>query len=353
MNKYKGIINVRNENGFGSIICLDKTGKKRRKPWAVRITTGWVNGKQQRKYLGYYSTQKDALVALADYHASGINLDVSKLTLDDVWQRWITRVKKKNLSESVIEFHNMTYKKLGVLLNKPIKDIKTVHLQDWMDGIDNKPSTKKKFRSSVSQMYDYAIQNDILTKNYAKFIEVTEKVEKNGSMFSVDEVKNLWEIYRENGDRDARLLLMLIYTGTRIGELLAIEREHINFEEQYMTGGSKTEAGKDRIIPIHDEILPLVIEALGDHKYLVTGARNTHMNYQGVHKRMVSFFKKYNFNHTIHDTRRTTISLLHTAGVPMATIKMIVGHSGDTVTEKVYLFKNPKELVESINMIKL
>ena len=37
---------MRNENGFGSIVCLDKSGKKRRKPWAVRITTGWKNGKQ-------------------------------------------------------------------------------------------------------------------------------------------------------------------------------------------------------------------------------------------------------------------------------------------------------------------
>jgi hypothetical protein len=43
---------MRNENGFGSIVCLDKSGKKRRKPWAVRITTGWKDGKQQRKYGG-------------------------------------------------------------------------------------------------------------------------------------------------------------------------------------------------------------------------------------------------------------------------------------------------------------
>lgn len=48
---------MKNQNGIGSIVCLDKTGKKRRKPFAVRITTGWKDGKQVRKYLGYYKTQ--------------------------------------------------------------------------------------------------------------------------------------------------------------------------------------------------------------------------------------------------------------------------------------------------------
>ena len=91
---------MRNENGFGSIVCLDKSGKKRRKPWAVRITTGWKNGKQVRKYLGYYATQADALIALAEYHKNSVNLDLSKLTLDEVWERWMLRVEKKGLSAS-------------------------------------------------------------------------------------------------------------------------------------------------------------------------------------------------------------------------------------------------------------
>ena len=51
---------MKHQNGYGSIVCLDKTGKKRRKPYAVRLTTGWKDGKQQRKYLGYYKAQKEA-----------------------------------------------------------------------------------------------------------------------------------------------------------------------------------------------------------------------------------------------------------------------------------------------------
>lgn len=344
---------MRNENGFGSIICLDKTGKKRRKPWAVRITTGWVNGKQQRKYLGYYATQKDALVALADYHNSGANLETTKMTLEDVWVRWFDRLEKKETSKSIMNNHRMVYNRLQPFLNKQFNTIKTTHLQEWMDGIELKPSTKQKLRSTMVQLFDFAIKNDIVTKNYAKFIEIDEKVEAVGSIFTTSEVDKLWELYRTKKDIDARLLLMLIYSGMRINEILAVERDNINFEEQYLIGGSKTNAGKDRVIPIHDELLPLFKESIGDGKYLVTNNRGGKMSYSSAHQRCHKFFTTHGFNHTIHDTRRTTISLLHTANVPMATIKIIVGHSGDSVTEKVYLFKEPNELVQAINMIKI
>ena len=106
---------MRAENGFGSIVCLDKTGKKRRKPWAVRITTGWKDGKQQRKYLGYYKTQTDALIALAEYHTEGYDIDMSKFTLKETFDEWFKTQEKRNLSKSVLATHRMTYSRLGTL----------------------------------------------------------------------------------------------------------------------------------------------------------------------------------------------------------------------------------------------
>ena len=56
---------------------------------------------------------------------------------------------------------------------------------------------------------------------------------------------------KKDGSETAKIILMLLSTGMRIGELfyLPITRYYKN----YVIGGSKTEAGRNRIIPIRPE----------------------------------------------------------------------------------------------------
>lgn len=341
---------MRNENGFGSIVCLDKTGKKRRKPWAVRITTGWKDGKQQRKYIGYYKTQAEALVALAEYHKGGVDIDLTNVTLKELFERWLTDQEKRNITYSAKRGQHMVYNRLGSLGNTPINKIKAVHLQKWMDAIDLKPGSKIKLKSTMSMVFEYAVQNDIVSKNYAKFIKIEEKVEKTGSVFTDEEIKILWQ---HSDERIARIFLILIYTGMRIGEMLQMTKDDIHLDECYMVGGSKTEAGKDRIIPIHQDILPLVKTQLGDNKWFVTNTRGNVQNYAHLSPQANTYMEKLGMNHKFHDARKTAVSLMHSAGIPMETIKIIVGHTGYDVTEKVYLYKNINELVDTINRVKI
>lgn len=59
---------MRRPNGGGAIY---KLSGNRRRPWAIRITTGWENGKQKYKMLGYYESKEEAEMALVDYYAFG------------------------------------------------------------------------------------------------------------------------------------------------------------------------------------------------------------------------------------------------------------------------------------------
>lgn len=339
---------MRNENGFGSIICLDKTGKKRRKPWAVRITTGWKDGRQQRQYLGYYKTQAEALIALAEYHKNGVNLDVTKLTLGEVYDQWIKR-KAMTISESALNIHKMAYQRFGSMANMPMKDIKKIHLQNWLDGINLKPASKGKIRSTMYQLFEYAVAYDIVQKNYAKDLEITEKVEKTGAIFTEEEIKLLWE---NKDDQMAQYTLILIYTGLRIGELLAMKRDTIYLDKGYMVGGSKTEAGKNRVIPIHNKIIPLIEQNLTNN-YLVYSNRGGAFTYSGIKPRFKKLMDKLGMEHRIHDTRKTAVSIMHSAGIPMETVRIIVGHSAKGITEAVYLYKEPQELVDAVNTINI
>ena len=139
----------------------------------------------------------------------------------------------------------------------------------------------------------------------------------------------------------------------RIGELLQMNRDTINLDEGYMVGGSKTEAGRDRVIPLHQDIIPLVKTQLGDNKWLVQTNRGNPVAYTNLVQLFKPYMSKLGMNHKFHDARKTAISLMHSAGIPMETIKIIVGHAGTNVTEKVYLFKNKHELVKVINTMKI
>ena len=67
-------------NGYGSVICL---GKKRRKPYAVRVTVdrvlyekdGKLCSKQKYAYLGTFTTSKEAHMYLAEYNANRVDSD--------------------------------------------------------------------------------------------------------------------------------------------------------------------------------------------------------------------------------------------------------------------------------------
>ena len=170
----------RHENGFGSI---QKLSGNRRKPYAVRVTTGWKDGKQIRKYLGYYKSEAEALLALADYHESGYDVDLSRLTLGEVYDRWISRIEHKT-SQNTLNSHNMARSRFGSMANVPIVKLKADHLQDWMDSIDLKPSSKIRLKSTMNQVFNYAIKNSIIKTNYAQYIEINEKIEKTGKIFT-------------------------------------------------------------------------------------------------------------------------------------------------------------------------
>ena len=70
---------MKNPNGYGSVVKLKG---KRRNPYVVRKTTGW-NEKGHPVYfvVGYYSTRKEGLIALADFNKAPRNMVAERVTL--------------------------------------------------------------------------------------------------------------------------------------------------------------------------------------------------------------------------------------------------------------------------------
>ena len=110
----------------------------------------------------------------------------------------------------------------------------------------------------------------------------------------------------------------------------------------------KTAAGKDRIVPIHSALLPLVHKRLDRYDvYLPTGVSNFRKAMYGILKSLG--IKK----HTPHDCRHTFSMLCDKYGVNENDKKTMLGHAFTDVTNKVYRHRELEELRKQIEQIKV
>ncbi len=342
-------------NGFGSIEKLSGT---RRKPFRVRKTIGWDdNGKQIKKTLGYYETRTIALQELALYNENPYDIDVRTITVEKLHEKWQDE-KYPKIAVKTRQVYNMCWNYCQDIKDEPFVSIKTNHLQAIVDGMGNKWSAKKAFKIMWHQLYDYAIKNDMNVRKYSEYIDIGKKTTKLVRIpFEEEEIDKLWK----NIDRMEFIdtILILIYTGMRVGELFDIKLENVHMQEKYMIGGSKTEAGKDRIIPFHNRIVPLIQKYYdkaveNNCKYLITNSLGRKMQYSNYRReKWDKMMEQLEFNkeHKPHDTRHTFSTRMDRTKANKLCIKRIMGHASTDITDKVYTHKDIEDLLEAVNMV--
>lgn len=330
-------------NGYGSVVFL---GKKRRRPYAVRLTVGWNDEKKQvYKYLSYHEKRTEAFAALVEYNKNPYDIDNVSVTFADVFNAWAAR-KFPTLSASTVKNYKSIYNKCSKLFNMPFREIKSTHLQAVID--DNKQLARVAILKILfAHLYGYAIKNDITEKDYSQFVEIpTQRKKQTKTPFSQSEVAALW---KHKDDLTARIVLVLLYTGMRVSELLEMETKNVNIDAGYMVGGVKTDAGKNRIIPIHADIMPIIQYQLSEDKqYLFpakSGKRWIYSNFRSY--RFTPLMGKLKMEHTLHETRHTFISQADRCGISPTILKRIVGHANGDITLH-YTHKETAELLEEM-----
>ena len=333
---------MKRANGEGSIF---KLSGKRRKPWAVRITIGYeTDGKQLYKYVGYYPTKTEAKVAMREYLTHPFDLEHKNTKLKAVYDKWSDH---SDLAPTTLQSYNSAFNQAKQLHNMNMRDIKAAHLEAAMDQM--KPHMQSVFKNAMSKVYTYAIKHEIVDKDLIGLISVKTTVQaKEKTPFTLEEINKLKSFKHPLNDT----ALILLYTGLRINELLEIKCENVHLDKKYMLGGKKTKAGQNRIIPLHDEIIPL-IKARYDqgNRYLIT-KDNKKIIYATYR---ISYWNKmtsaFGFKHTPHDTRHTFTTFADRAEVHKVALKRILGHALGDITDH-YTHKDLEELLKEINKIK-
>lgn len=110
-------------------------------------------------------------------------------------------------------------------------------------------------------------------------------------------------------------------------------------------GGIKTENGKNRIIPIHNKILPFIKTRYNtNNKYLIVNENGSPLNNHQYNTYFNKIKTKLNLNKTTHELRHTFRTALDTAGANKRCIDLLMGHKSQDIGERVYTHKAIEEL---------
>lgn len=368
-------------NGYGSVT---KLSGNRRKPYLARVTLGWIidkdSGKaiQNRVPLGTYRTKKDALQALAEYGANPYDIQENNMTLAELYQKWTAAYFPTLESESSSRTITSAWRYCHAIQGMRVKDLRARHIKGIMeDGyviqsrgknagarVPASPGTKSRIKSMFNLMLDYALEYDLVTKNYARTFELSNDIikEKEAATrghinFNDDEMEILWDNVGKVKFVD--WVLIQCYMGWRPQEMGLLEIEDVDLEKWCITGGMKTDAGRNRTVPIHTRIRDLVKKnydaavALGSDRLINDpaavkgGMKITYDKYAGRFDKIVAALN-LRADHRPHDPRTTFITNAKKAGVDEYVVKRLAGHKITDVTEAVYTIRDIEWLRDEI-----
>lgn len=348
-------------NGFGRITKLKGN---LRKPYRAMVSVGKdSNGNPIGKLLkpvSYFETYNEAYQALMEYNKSPYDFS-NNMTIKELYEKWSDE-KFKEVSASRIRAFKASWKYCEQIYDVKVQELTAKELRNFFDYCSSKLSLKDNMtinvKSMLTQMLDYALEYELVEKNVAKNIKLKTKnleVKKQHEPFTEEEFEKIKA--HVNDSIYMEIIYVNCYMGWRPSELLELELDNINLEKWFAVGGSKTKAGKNRIVPIHKSIRDMIKKRYDEgkskgHKYLFTrNGANIYYKYYS------EYFKKelkrigIEQEHRPHDCRKHFITMAKRYSLDEYVIKLIVGHVITDITESIYTKRDLESLQKEMDKL--
>lgn len=343
---------IKRANGSGTIF---KRSDVKSKPWvamtpAVRDEYGVL--KQQT--IGNFSTAQEAKDALENFRqnpTTRINITVSQIYAE--WQE----LKFRTVGDKQREAYELSWKKLKDIYNIKFKELRTAQMQRIVDSLAESYSLSalQKIKVLLGQLYQYAMQNDIVNKNYADFIILPKESKQVKACFGDLDIEKLKQA-AQHETPNADLILIMCYTGHRIGEFLSLTRFDVIIDNDmmFLRGGNKTTAGKNKVVPVSPVIRKYVNKWLSKNGETIF-CRDDGKPYSAKYFREKCYYPALEAvglpKLSPHATRRTFSTRLAAAGVREDEIIKMMGHTDYSVDVDSYINPEQKTLFEAIKKL--
>lgn len=326
----------RRKRGNGQGTVIKKPGNRKR-PWEAQ--KGGV-------YIGVFATRTEAERALEQLADSPVP-DTINLTFAQVYDRWFPE-HTRTLSKSAVRNYKLAYSRCEPLWARPFRRIRASEFQAIIQEMEEKGLSKgtcEKTLQLFGQLSKWAIRENIASVNYAQFVKISATKKSTRKIFTDEQISRI----KTSQDPAAQIALILLGTGCRPNELFSAKLE--NCHENYFVSGSKTEAGKNRIIPVS----PIAMDAYTQlrARAIASGGDRLIDGYHG--NRLYDNFAKIDWHRlaaslsiqgmTPYSFRHTYVTKAVEAGVRPEILQKILGHKAYGTTVNVYTHLGAEEII--------
>ena len=361
--------------------------------WWARITVGKTpDGKQKRKAF-YGKTRKEVqekLTAALNDINNNTYIEPSKMTVEQWMYIWLRDYKKASVKPktyAAYEAHarNHIIPHLG---NYTLASLRNDMVQRFVNSLTDKglkTITIERIVGTLKTSLMQAVDNDLIAKNPASRIKMPLKQERSPRVLTVAEQERF--ISACKGHRNGEIFILILGTGLRIGEALALTWDDIDFESRILSvnrtqieycehvngktiynrsySTPKTRAG-NRTIPLIPALIDLLLDIQKQRRQEKTKFKNAYhdngllfcnyygisLNYSAISDKMHDICKEADLDGVHPHTLRHTFATRGLEnGIDLKIMQELLGHSSIKMTADLYTHVLPE--TKKISMMKL
>lgn len=344
-------------NGFGSI---KKLSGNRRKPYAAYppcTSFSEVGSPILDKAIGYYETYNEAYQALTEYNKSPFDTQNVRITFKEVFEIYQKSKEYTSLKERTIPTKLAAYKHCEKIYNVEVRKLNKTMCEEILDAVENGTSSKKHVLTVMKTVVRYAMDMNLLVKDVTENIVIEESDPVIDRIpYTKKEIALLWQ---NSAKWQYQIILILLYSGLRVNELLKNTIDNVNLEEKWIYVPKHLAKNKEseRKVPIHDRTLVFLKNFInnpnrGTKTNIILNETGTVITYNNFCTRDLKKINKgLEHDHKFHDTRHTFASMGTIAGIPELYMQKIMGHKPKSILYNTYTHITMSELLEWINKI--
>lgn len=361
--------------------------------WWARITLGKdENGKQKRKAF-YGKTRKevqDKLTAALNEFNHGTYIEPSVMTVGEWMDTWLKEYKYHSLKPSTyMGYYSYTKchikPKLGHIR---LKDLRKDNVQRFVNELlaDGKnPSSIDSMFQVLNSALKEAVNSDFIIKNPATGVKLPKKEKKDKRVLTPEEQNRFVETAKLYDQGEA--FILMLGTGMRIGETLALTWDDISFEnselkvrktqvefidphntsKRKISHGTPKTNSSFRTIPLLPQLLDMLKElkirqeafakdmgsAYTDNNLVFCTRFGTSILIYDMRKKLERITKRAEIEGiSPHSLRHTFATRGLENGIPLKVMQELLGHASLSMTADLYTHILPDTKKSSIMKLK-